>query len=264
MGWAFVRRGMLRIWDTDVNTANALAVGVFPGCRYILVSDLLLLAARPHQSEAVVAHEAAHIHYRHLGWFILFFIAIAIFIVGPLDRMLIAIQPESGFARLARVDARDCDPRRGAAGLRVAESIDRAAGRRVRGAADGRSPVGSTRDTSTRARRAARRDRLRRCIAGGHADQWRRRSDRRRRGTGAEPDPKHAARNLIDRFHGVVQYGLSHASYFLHGSYDRRTAYLAELATDPRRTAAFERRVLMWSSSPSSSVGLASAMTLVG
>ena len=80
-----LRPGELRVWDTNGATANALAVGAVPGCRYVLLSDVLLNALDGRHVEAVLAHEAGHVRGRHMLWLLAFALACSLLLVGPVD-----------------------------------------------------------------------------------------------------------------------------------------------------------------------------------
>ena len=56
------------LWKTHNSIGNAAVMGVIPGVRYLLVTDLLLEAMPEEQVVAVFAHEMGHIVHRHLLW----------------------------------------------------------------------------------------------------------------------------------------------------------------------------------------------------
>jgi Zn-dependent protease with chaperone function len=57
----------LRVWNSPGGQVhNAMAMGLFPGLRWILVSADLITDLPPEQVRAVVAHEAGHHRHRHL------------------------------------------------------------------------------------------------------------------------------------------------------------------------------------------------------
>ena len=58
-------------------------MGVLPGLRYVLLSDLLLETMPDEQIEAVFAHELGHIVYRHLIWYVIFIITLLLAVSGP-------------------------------------------------------------------------------------------------------------------------------------------------------------------------------------
>lgn len=57
----------VRIWDTGNRIANALLIGVWPGVRFVILTDKLLSTLAPRELEMVLLHEAAHTKCRH-GW----------------------------------------------------------------------------------------------------------------------------------------------------------------------------------------------------
>jgi STE24 endopeptidase len=61
------------VWRTHSNMGNAAVMGLLPGMRYVLLSDLLLETMTDEQIEAVFAHEMGHVVHRHMAWFVLFF-----------------------------------------------------------------------------------------------------------------------------------------------------------------------------------------------
>jgi STE24 endopeptidase len=63
---------------------NAAVMGFIPQMRYILMSDLLLETMTDAQIEAVFAHEVGHIVHRHMAWYVVFFIALTLWVgAGP-------------------------------------------------------------------------------------------------------------------------------------------------------------------------------------
>jgi len=55
-------------WETQQRIANAMVLGGLPGCRQILISDLLCGVLTRSELYAVFLHEAGHLRRRHLGW----------------------------------------------------------------------------------------------------------------------------------------------------------------------------------------------------
>ena len=64
---AGVRVGNVLVWRTNNTIANGAMIGMIGPFRYILITDALLLAMTqaPEETEAVFAHEIAHVKYRH-------------------------------------------------------------------------------------------------------------------------------------------------------------------------------------------------------
>jgi len=63
-----VRFRDLLVWPTRTGMLNGALVGVFPGFRYIILTDGLLERLEPEHVEAVMAHEVAHARKHHLPW----------------------------------------------------------------------------------------------------------------------------------------------------------------------------------------------------
>lgn len=55
----------VRVVDTDGQHANALAAGVLPGLRYVVVTERLLTALPADEVAAILAHESGHHHRCH-------------------------------------------------------------------------------------------------------------------------------------------------------------------------------------------------------
>lgn len=65
---ARVRPVGIRIWPTDGSMLNGAVVGIVPQLRTVLLTDALLETLHPQELKAVMAHEIAHLRFRHLGW----------------------------------------------------------------------------------------------------------------------------------------------------------------------------------------------------
>ncbi|MBF0236376.1 MAG: M48 family metalloprotease, partial [SAR324 cluster bacterium] len=62
------------IWPAGIiNSITAGVIGIVPGCRYLLISEVLIHTLSLEELRAVVAHEAGHLRHRHLFYFILAF-----------------------------------------------------------------------------------------------------------------------------------------------------------------------------------------------
>ncbi|HEX8322400.1 MAG TPA: M48 family metallopeptidase [Tepidisphaeraceae bacterium] len=66
------------LWHTHHSMGNAAVMGVVPGVRYVLISDLLIETMTPDQLEAVFAHEAGHVKHRHIAWYIVFWLLVTL------------------------------------------------------------------------------------------------------------------------------------------------------------------------------------------
>ncbi|MEN0020621.1 MAG: M48 family metalloprotease [Planctomycetota bacterium] len=88
----------VRVWRTGRAMANAAAVGIIGPIRYVLLTDALLAGLRPIEAEAVVAHEAAHLRFRHAAWMAggLIVTAAGIIVagVGVIDMLAIESRPD--------------------------------------------------------------------------------------------------------------------------------------------------------------------------
>lgn len=65
-----VRVADLLVWHTRGGVLNGALVGVLPRLRYIMLTDALLERLNAREVEAVMAHEIAHAHHRHIPWLI--------------------------------------------------------------------------------------------------------------------------------------------------------------------------------------------------
>lgn len=66
------------LWHTHHAIGNAAVMGVLPRVRYVLITDLLLETMTPDQIEAVFAHEAGHVKYRHMAWYAGFWVTMIV------------------------------------------------------------------------------------------------------------------------------------------------------------------------------------------
>jgi STE24 endopeptidase len=78
-----IRYRDILLWKTDNNMGNAAVMGFFPRLRYILLSDLLLERMPDEEIEAVFAHELGHIVHRHMIWYVVFVVVLALINAGP-------------------------------------------------------------------------------------------------------------------------------------------------------------------------------------
>ncbi len=63
-----VRVRGVRIWRTGGTLLNALALGILPWCRWVLLSDALVESLSGDEAVAVAGHEAAHFRHHHAAW----------------------------------------------------------------------------------------------------------------------------------------------------------------------------------------------------
>ncbi len=62
------------VWNTRNQIANALVTGFVPWIRYVILTDRLIHDLTPEEIEAVFGHEVGHIRYRHLFFYLAFFV----------------------------------------------------------------------------------------------------------------------------------------------------------------------------------------------
>ncbi len=74
-----LRYRQIRIWDTGGVLVNAGVMGLHRAVRYILISDALLEQMDDRQVVAVFGHEAGHVKHHHMGYFLLFILAVMVF-----------------------------------------------------------------------------------------------------------------------------------------------------------------------------------------
>ena len=75
---AGVRYRKILVWNTNNHVGNAAVMGVLPWVRYVLLSDVLLERMNDREIESVFAHELGHIVHRHMTWYALFFVLLAL------------------------------------------------------------------------------------------------------------------------------------------------------------------------------------------
>jgi len=73
----------IRVWHTNHTMSNAMVMGIARPARYVLMSDLLIETLAPRELQAVYAHEAGHVRYRHLLWYVLFFSTYLMVLTAP-------------------------------------------------------------------------------------------------------------------------------------------------------------------------------------
>lgn len=78
-----MRCRQILLWRTQETMGNAAVMGFVPQVRYVLLSDLLLESMTDEQVEAVFAHEIGHVVHRHMAWYAVFIIAMAMLFAGP-------------------------------------------------------------------------------------------------------------------------------------------------------------------------------------
>lgn len=85
------------VWNTLGTMINGAVVGMVRGFRYILMTDALLDSMNKRDVQAVMAHELAHIHRRHILWMLLIVLVsmswLNLAIVALLDPLQHALSP---------------------------------------------------------------------------------------------------------------------------------------------------------------------------
>ncbi len=64
---------------------TAAVLGILPGSRYLLLTPCIIDALSEKELEAVITHEAAHVKYRHIAWYMLLVIAFSLVIYRLAD-----------------------------------------------------------------------------------------------------------------------------------------------------------------------------------
>jgi Zn-dependent protease with chaperone function len=73
------------VWHSDGQMVNAAVMGLFPQLRYILLSDTLIEKMSDDEIESVFGHEAGHIYYHHIPYFLLFAFASMLVVSGLME-----------------------------------------------------------------------------------------------------------------------------------------------------------------------------------
>lgn len=74
----------------EMQVANALVAGLWPGLRRIYITDLMLKTFSIGEIRAILAHEVGHIRHRHLWWYLGFALG-GVFIIPRLGKVLAQI-----------------------------------------------------------------------------------------------------------------------------------------------------------------------------
>lgn len=73
-----VRCREILIWHTANNVGNAAVMGLIPQVRFVLLTDMLLEQLTDDEIEAVFAHELGHVVHKHMAWYAIFMVVIAL------------------------------------------------------------------------------------------------------------------------------------------------------------------------------------------
>ncbi len=93
----FRYRGLLRWPLLGGRMMTAGIMGIVPRYRYLLITDSLLEALTTEELEAVLAHEMGHARYRHLLFYVLFFLGFIMISFGLMDFFFILVVYLAGF-----------------------------------------------------------------------------------------------------------------------------------------------------------------------
>ena len=89
------------VWHSDGVMVNAAVLGVLPRVRYILLSDALLEAMTDEEIEAVFGHEAGHVRYHHIPYFLIFAVVSMLAVSGLMERLICWSAPGRGRLHLS-------------------------------------------------------------------------------------------------------------------------------------------------------------------
>ena len=76
------------VWKSDGLVINAAVMGVAAPIRFVLLSDGLLQSMEPRQVEAVFGHEAGHVRYHHIQYFLAFALVGWLLAAGAIELLL--------------------------------------------------------------------------------------------------------------------------------------------------------------------------------
>jgi STE24 endopeptidase len=227
------------LWPTQNRIANALVMGVAPQFRYVLLSDLLLAEMTDEQIEAVFAHELGHCVHRHMIWYLVFMkvLVLALLLVtvgldfvdrhwftlpawmpGELATTLIGFGAFLvAFGYVSRRFERQAD-------VFAARTLERhyaPVAAQAPGTNDAHSHVGPL-GASVFASALERVALINNMPLGS---------------------PRRLEGNLMQRVTGLVEQFADLANNWLHGSIPTRMRALHRMATDPRHTRLFDRKM---------------------
>lgn len=77
------------LWpQPDDKHCTAAVIGILPQFRYLIITPCLLKYLSINELEAVIAHEVAHIRYRHMLWYIIFIIGYSLIIYNMAEPLI--------------------------------------------------------------------------------------------------------------------------------------------------------------------------------
>lgn len=97
-----VRFSNILIWpQSDDRNCTAAVVGIISKFRYLLITPCLLKYLSTAELEAVIAHEIAHIRYRHMLWYIIFMLGYSLILFNLSDPLIAWIFSHKDLAQTA-------------------------------------------------------------------------------------------------------------------------------------------------------------------
>lgn len=96
----FRYRGLLRWPVFEGRLLTAGIMGIVPRYRYVLVTDALLEALTVDELKAVLAHEMGHARYRHMLFYLLFFVGYLVLSFGLFDLFFYGLASRPLFLRM--------------------------------------------------------------------------------------------------------------------------------------------------------------------
>ncbi|MGC4032893.1 MAG: M48 family metallopeptidase [Tepidisphaeraceae bacterium] len=210
------------LWDTHHGMGNAAVMGVVPGIRYVMITDLLLETMPAEELEAVFAHEAGHVVHRHIVWYVVFWLS--------MSQVLDSISnPAIGWLM-----------RQFGTGSGVAESVISVAGIAVLLLAFGMLSRLFERQADAFASRPADDEPPTRERAAVFASALRHVA--RVNNLPMDAHSMTAGRPFVGRMIGWLMH---HAATWLHGSIRSRIDHVARLADEPARAGRFDRTMAL-------------------
>lgn len=97
-----VRFANILIWpQPDDRNCTAAVVGIISKFRYMLITPCLLKYLSTAELEAVIAHEIAHIRYRHMLWYVIFILGYSLILYNLSDPLIAWVFSHKDLAQTA-------------------------------------------------------------------------------------------------------------------------------------------------------------------
>ncbi|MDD3554791.1 MAG: M48 family metalloprotease [Deltaproteobacteria bacterium] len=97
-----IRFSKILIWpQPDDRNCTAAVVGIISKFRYLLITPCLLKYLSTAELEAVIAHEIAHIRYRHMLWYVIFMLGYSLILYNLSDPLIAWIFSHKDLAKTA-------------------------------------------------------------------------------------------------------------------------------------------------------------------